>query len=142
MFELLANDRKLDILSYVADTDECTVAELKETLGLAHTTAHEYCRDLHAAGLLERKGGKPARYGPVEFHLQLSLSSIADVVESESETLEYVVETYGEGKIDDVIDVWEHVEAGDCTYREASETVGMAHMDFLRVAQELELLSR
>jgi len=25
VFELLANDRKLDILSYVADTDECTV---------------------------------------------------------------------------------------------------------------------
>ena len=47
-----------------------TVAELKEALGLGHTTAHEYCRDLHAADLLERKGRKIARYGRVEFYLQ------------------------------------------------------------------------
>lgn len=142
VFEQLANDRKLEILGYAAGRDEFSVAELKEELGLAHTTAHEYCRDLHGAGLLERESGKPARYAPVDFDLQLSLSSIADAVESESETIEYAVETYGEGCIDDVLDVWERVESGDLTYREASEAVGMAHADFLRVADELELLTR
>lgn len=142
VFEQLANDRKLEILSYAADRNEFSVAELKDDLELAHTTAHEYCRDLHAAGLLERESGKPARYAAVPFTLELSLSSIADAVESESETLEYAVETYGEGCIDDVIDVWDRVEAGELTYREASESVGMAHSDFLRVADELELLSR
>lgn len=142
VFEQLANDRKLEILGYVAGREEVTVSELKDELGLPHTTAHEYCRDLHATGFLVRKGGKPARYAPADFDLQLSLSSIADAVESESETLEYTIETYGEGSIDDVIDVWERVEAGELTYREASEEVGMAHVDFLRVAQELELLTR
>lgn len=142
VFEQLANGRKLEILGYAADREEFTVGELKDELGLAHTTAHEYCRDLHAAGFLTREGGKPARYAPVDFDLHLSLSSIADAVESESETLTYTVETYGEGSIDDVVDVWERVEAGELTYREASTDVGMAHADFLRVAQELELLTR
>lgn len=140
VFEQLANDRKLEILGYAADRDEFSVSDLKSDLGLAHTTAHEYCRELHAAGLLDRRGGKPATYAPVEFDLQLSLSSIADAVDSESETLEYVLETYGEGSIDDVLDVWERVEARELTYREASEAVGMTHVDFLRVAEELELL--
>ena len=142
VFEQLANDRKLEILSYAADHDEFSVAELREELELAHTTAHEYCRDLHAAGLLDREGGKPARYAAVPFTLELSLSSIATAVESESETLEYAIDTYGEGCIDDVLDVWERVEAGELTYREASESIGMAHADFLRVADELELLTR
>ncbi len=142
VFEQLANDQKLEILGYAADRDEFTVTELKADLEIAHTTAHEYCRDLHAAGLLERTGGKPARYAPIDFDLHLSLTSIADAIESESETIEYALETYGDDCIDDVLEVWKSVEAGERTYREASEAVGMAHADFLRVAQELELLTR
>lgn len=138
----LANDRKLDILAYAAEQSEFPVAELEEELGLAHTTAHEYCRDLQDAGLLERTGKKPATYAAVEFELNLSLSGIADALDAEAETVEYVRDRYGEGCIDEVLDVWERVEAGDLTYREASEAVGMDHADFLRIANELELLRR
>lgn len=142
VFEQLANDRKLEILGYAADHDRFAVSELTDELGLPHTTAHEYCRDLHAAGLLDRTQGKPAQYAAVDFDLHLSLDGIANAVETESETLEYVVETYGKGSIDEVIDVWERVEAGELTYREASASLEMAHADFLRVAAELELFDR
>jgi len=142
VFEQLANDRKLDILTYAAEHDQFSVADLKEAIGIPHSTAHEYCRDLHAAGLLHREQGKPARYAAVDFDIHLSLDAIADAVETESETLDYITDTYGEDSIDDVIDIWEHVETGELTYREASATVGMQHADFLRVAAELELLAR
>lgn len=142
MFEQLANDRKLDILGYAADRDEFTVAELKEELGLPHTTAHEYCRDLQAAGLLVRKREKPAAYAAAEFELHLSLDEIARSVASETETLDYTVERYGDDVVEDVLDVWERVEAGKLTYREASAAVEMEHADFLQVASELELLDR
>ncbi|MFC4986879.1 TrmB family transcriptional regulator [Saliphagus infecundisoli] len=118
------------------------MADLRADLELAHTTAHEYCRDLEAAGLLERTSGKPAEYAPVPFTIDLSLASIAEAVELESDTLDYAIETYGDDCIDAVLDVWDQVEADDLTYREASEEVGMAHADFLRVADELDLLSR
>jgi len=140
VFEQLANDRKLDILGYAADHEQFAVADLKTELGLPHTTAHEYCRDLHQAGLLRRDQGKPAQYAAVEFDIHLSLEAIADTVDAESETLDHIIGTYGEEIIDDVLDVWERVEAGDLTYREASATIEMQHADFLRVAAELELV--
>lgn len=142
VFEQLANDRKLDILTFAAEHEQFTVSELKEEIEIPHTTAHEYCRDLHAAGLLHREQGKPARYSVVEFDLHLSLEAIADAVETESQTLEYITDTYGEDSIDAVIDIWEEVETGKLTYREASATLGMQHADFLQVAAEMELLSR
>lgn len=142
VFEQLANDRKLDILGYAADHEQFAVADLKAELGLPHTTAHEYCRDLYQAGLLQRKQGKPAQYAAVEFDIHLSLEAIADAVATESEMLDHVADTYGEGIIDDVLDIWERVEAGELTYREASATIEMQHADFLRVAAELELLGR
>ncbi|WP_101298310.1 helix-turn-helix domain-containing protein [Halegenticoccus soli] len=142
VFEQLANDRKLDILTYAAEHDQFSVADLKEAIGIPHSTAHEYCRDLHAAGLLHREQGKPARYSAVEFDLHLSLDAIANAVETESETLGYITDTYGDDSIDAVIDIWERVEGGELTYREASATVGMQHADFLRAAAELELLAR
>ena len=142
VFEQLANDRKLDILTYAAEHEQFTVSELKDAIGIPHTTAHEYCRDLHTAGLLHREQGKPARYSVVDFDLHLSLDVIANAVETESETLEYITDTYGEDSIDAVIDIWEQVEGGELTYREASATLGMQHADFLQVAAELELLSR
>lgn len=142
VFEQLANDRKLDILSYAASRDEFTVGELKEELDLPHTTAHEYCRDLQAAGLLVREREKPAAYAAAEFELHLSLDEIAESVASETETLDYAVDRYGDGVVDDVLDAWERVEAGEFTYREASAAAGMEHADFLRVASELELLDR
>lgn len=137
--EQLANDRKLDILSYAAEHGQFTVLELKDDLDIPHTTAHEYCRDLLQAGLLRRVQEKPAAYAPVDFDIHLSLEEIASAVEAESETLDYVVAEYGEGIIDEVLDVWERVEAGEYTYREASAHVEMKHADFLRVAAELEL---
>lgn len=140
VFEQLANDRKLDILSYAADHGEFAVTDLKDDLGLPHTTAHQYCRELQAVGLLSREQGKPATYTAVEFDLQLSLATIADAVQSESETIDYATDQYGEDIIEEILDVWEHVETAELTYREASATIGMNHADFLRVAAELELL--
>ena len=142
VFEQLANDRKLDLLGYAADQGEFTVAALKADLGLPHTTAHEYCRELQAAGLLERKQGKPARYAAVDFEFHLSPELIATAVETESETLDYLVETYGQDSIESILDIWESVEEGELTYREASATLEMAHADFLRGAAELDLLER
>ena len=142
VFEQLANDRKLNILGYAAEHERFTVADLRSELELPHTTAHEYCRDLERAGLLRREQGKPAQYAAVEFDIHLSLEAIASAVEAESETLDYAIDTYGEGIVDDLLDVWERVEAGTLTYREASATLEMQHADFLRVAAELELLGR
>src|SRR5699024_11080148 len=93
VFEDLSNDRKLDILGYAPEQDEFTVAALKDDLSLPHSTAHEYCRDLQAAGLLERKQGKPARYAAVDFEFHLSPELIATAVDTESETLDYLVDT-------------------------------------------------
>lgn len=140
--EQLANDRKLDILSFAAEREAFTVAEVKEALDLPHTTAHDYCRDLRQAGLLRRVQEKPAAYAPVDFDIHLSLEGVATAVESEDATLDYIVAEYGDDIIDDVLDVWERVSAGDLTYREASAEVGMKHADFLRVASELELFER
>lgn len=140
--EQLANDRKLDILSFAAEHDEFTVTQLKGTLDLPHTTAHEYCRELHNAGLLERVQEKPAAYAPVDFDIHLSLEDIAAAVDTESATLDYAVDEYGEGIIDEVLDVWERVDDAELTYREASAHLEMAHADFLRVVSELELFGR
>lgn len=140
--EQLANDRKLDILSYAAEHDQFAVTDLKETLDLPHTTAHEYCRDLHQAGLLRRTQEKPAAYAPTNFDIRLSLEAIAAAVEAETETLDYAVSEYGEGIIDDVLAIWERVEAEDLTYREASARLDMKHTDFLRTAAELGLFER
>lgn len=140
--EQLANDRKLDILSYAAAHDRFTVAELKDALDLPHSTAHEYCRDLQRVGLLERVQDKPAEYAAIEFDIHLSLEEIAAAVDAEGQTLDYAVAQYGEDVIDDVLAVWERVEAGELTYREASAALGMDHADFLRVASELELFQR
>lgn len=140
--EQLANDRKLDILSYAADHERFTVTQLKDALGLPHTTAHEYCRDMQDAGLLRRVQEKPAAYAPANFDIHLSLEEIASAVDAESETLDYAVAEYGEGIIDEVLDSWERVEAGELTYREASGHLEMKHVDFLRVAAELELFER
>lgn len=140
--EQLANDRKLDILSFAAENEQFTVAEVKNALELPHTTAHEYCRDLHGAGLLRRVQEKPAAYAPVEFDIHLTLAEVASAVESESETLDYAVAEYGEGIIDEVLDIWERVDEGEFTYREASGRLDMSHTDFLRVASELELFER
>lgn len=140
--EQLANDRKLEILSFAAEHERFTVTQLKDTLALPHTTAHEYCRDLQQAGLLRRVQEKPAAYAPVNFDIHLSLEEIAAAVDAESETLDYAVTEYGDGIIDEVLDIWERVEAGELTYREASAQLEMAHADFLRVAAELELFER
>lgn len=140
--EQLANDRKLDILTYAADHERFTVAALKEALDLPHSTAHEYCRDLQQVGLLERVHEKPAEYAAVDFDIHLSLDGIASAVEAGDRTLDYAVERYGDEIIDDVLDVWERVDAGAYTYREASADLGMDHADFLRVATELELFER
>lgn len=140
--EQLANDRKLDILRYAADRGAFEVAELTDDLDLPHTTAHEYCRDLRDAGLLHRISEKPAAYAPLEFDIHLSLDEVAAAVESEHRTLDYATERYGDDVVDAVIDIWERVEAGELTYREASGMLDMQHADFLRVASELELLAR
>jgi len=140
--EQLANDRKLDILSYAAAHDQFTVTELKEALELPHSTAHEYCRDLQQVGLLERVRNKPAEYAKVDFDIRLSLDDIASAVEAEDQTLEYAVDRYGDDVVEDVLAVWERVDAGELTYREASAELGMDHADFLRVASELELFQR
>ena len=140
--EQLANDRKLEILSYAADRNQFTVTELKEKLDFPHTTAHEYCRDLQQAGLLERTQEKPAAYQAIEFDIRLSLNDIAAAVETETETLGYAREVYGEDVIEKILDIWERVETGELTYREASAKLGMDHADFLRIAAELELLGR
>ena len=142
VFEQLANDRKLDILSYAAAHEQFSVSDLKGALGIPHSTAHEYCRELHAAGLLHREQGKPARYSAVDFDFHLSLDAVATAVESESATIEYAIERYGEDVVDRLIAIWEQVEDGELTYREASATLGMQHVDFLQVASELELLAR
>lgn len=142
VFEQLSNDRKLAILRYAREHEEFTVTELKDDLELPHTTAHEYCRELQTAGLLARKQGKPARYGTVDFEIHLSLDAIATAVESESETLDYIIERYGDGSIEKVLDIWEEVDQGKLTYREASATLGMVHADFLRVAAELDLFEQ
>jgi predicted transcriptional regulator len=142
VFEQLANDRKLEILSYAADHEQFTVTALKDDLGLPHTTAHDYCRELHQAGLLQRNQMKPATYRAVDFDIHLSLDAIATAVETESETIDYMLETYSDGIIDELLDIWERVEAGELTYREASGTLDMQHADFLRLAAELELFNR
>lgn len=142
VFEQLANDRKLDILGYAAEQRRFSVADLKDEFGFPHTTAHEYCRDLAAAGLLRREKGKPAVYSPVEFDIHLSLDAISTAVTTESETVDYLLAEYGDGIIEEVLDIWERVEAGDLTYREASATLNMTHADFLRLAAELELFDR
>jgi predicted transcriptional regulator len=138
--EQLSNDRKLDILQFAAEREEFQVSELTDGLDIPHTTAHEYCRDLQQAGLLRRTREKPAAYAPVEFDIHLSLNGIAAAVEAENQTLAYATDRYGDDIVDDVLDVWERVEAGDRTYREASAELEMQHADFLRVAAELELL--
>lgn len=140
--EQLANDRKLEILSYAAGRGEFSVTDLREALDLPHSTAHEYCRDLQGAGLLQRVQEKPAAYAPVDFDIHLSIDDIASAVEKEDRTLAYAHERYGEDVVERVLDVWESVEAGDLTYREASARVEMDHADFLRVASELELFER
>lgn len=140
IFEQLANDRKLEILSYAADHGEFAVTDLKDDLWLPHTTAHQYCRELQAVGLLSREQGKPATYTAVEFDLQLSLATITEAVQSEAETIDYATDQYSEDIIEEILDVWEHVETAELTYREASATIRMDHADFLRVAAELELL--
>lgn len=139
--EQLANDRKLDILQYAADREQFKVTQLTDTLDIPHTTAHEYCRDLQRSGLLRRIQEKPAVYAPVEFDIHLSLEEIAAAVEAESQTLEYATDRYGDDIIDDVIAIWDRIEEGDLTYREASATLDMQHADFLRVASELDLLA-
>jgi hypothetical protein len=136
----LANDRKLDILRFAADREEFRVTELTDSLDLPRTTAHEYCRDLQGAGLLRRTQEKPAAYAPVDFDIHLSLEEIAAAVEAENQTIAYATDRYGDDIIDDVLDSWERVEAGDLTYREASAELDMQHADFLRVASELDLL--
>lgn len=138
--EQLANDRKLDILRFAAEQEQFQVIELTENLDIPHTTAHEYCRDLQQAGLLRRTQEKPAAYAPIEFDIHLSLNDIASAVEAENQTLAYATDQYGDDIVDDVLDIWERVEAGDLTYREASAELEMQHADFLRVAAELELL--
>ena len=138
----LANDRKLDILSFAADHEQFTVIDLKDALDLPHSTAHEYCRDLQQAGLLGRVQEKPATYRAVDFEVHLSIDDIAAAVETEDQTLEYAVERYGNEIIDEMLDVWERVEAGEYTYREASADLGIDHADFLRIAGELELFDR
>jgi len=140
--EQLANDRKLELLSFAADHDRFDVEAVKSELDLPHSTAHEYCRDLRSAGLLRRVKEKPAIYAPVEFDIHLSLAAIAEAVEADEETLEYAIAEYGEGIIDDILDVWERVDAGELTYREASATLEMKHADFLRIVAELELFER
>lgn len=138
--EQLANDRKLDILRYAADHEAFEVATLTDDLDLPHTTAHEYCRDLQRAGLLTRIGEKPAVYAAAEFDIHVSLDQIAAAVKAEGQTLTYATDRYGDDIVDDVIAVWDRIEAGDLTFREASASIGMEHADFLRVAAELELL--
>lgn len=142
VFEQLANDRKLDLLGYAAAQGEFTVTELKAELGFPHTTAHEYCRELQAAGLLERKQGKPARYAAVDFEFHLSPEVIATAVDTESETLDYLTDTYGQDSIEAILEIWPAVEQGELTYREASATLEMTHTDFLRGAAELDLFER
>ena len=139
--EQLANDRKLEILSYAADRERFTVSELKSALDIPHSTAHEYCRDLHGTGLLERVQEKPAAYAPVDFTFELSLDTIATAVDSETQTVEYATARYGDEIVDEVIDIWAEIDDGDLTFREASRELGMDHADFLRVASELKLLS-
>lgn len=138
--EQLANDRKLDMLRYAAENDAFDVAALRDDLDLPHTTAHEYCRDLQRAGLLRRVQDKPAVYEATEFDIHLSLDQIAAAVDAEGQTLAYATDRYGDDIIDDVLTVWNRVDAGELTYREASTSVGMEHADFLRLAAELELL--
>ncbi|WP_233737848.1 hypothetical protein [Halocatena pleomorpha] len=67
---------------------------------------------------------------------------IATAVETESETLDYLVNTYGQDSIDAILDIWDAVEDGELTYREASATVEIEHVDFLRGASELGLFER
>jgi len=138
--EQFANDRKLDILTYAAAHEEFTVTELKRELDLPHSTAHEYCRELHEAGLLDRLREKPATYAAVDFRIELSLDEIASAVEEESQTVEYATQRYGEDILDEIIALWDEIEAGELTYREASASLEMEHADFLRVASELDLL--
>jgi len=138
--EQLANDRKLDILRFAAEQEQFRVTALTERFDIPHTTADEYCRDLQRAGLLRRIEKKPAAYAPVGFDIHLSLNGIASAVEAENQTLAYATDQHGDDVIDDVLDIWERVEAGELTYREASAELQMEHADFLRVAAELELL--
>ena len=142
VFEQLANDRKLDILGYAGEQGQFTVSDLKDEFGFPHTTAHEYCRDLAAAGILHREKGKPAVYSPVDFDIRLSLDTISTAVTAESETVDYMLAEYSEDIIEEVIEIWDRVETGELTYREASATLEMRHADFLRLAAELELFDR
>lgn len=139
--EQLANDRKLEILTYAAAHEELTVTELKHELDLPHSTAHEYCRELHEAGLLDRLQEKPATYAAVDFRIELSLDEIASAVKEESQTLEYATQRYGAEILDEIVALWDEIEAGELTYREASASLEMEHADFLRVASELDLLN-
>ncbi|ERH03054.1 MAG: transcriptional regulator, partial [Halonotius sp. J07HN6] len=118
--EQLANDRKLEILTYAAAHKQLTVSELKRELDLPHSTAHEYCRELHEAGLLDRLQEKPATYAAVDFSIELSLDKIASAVKEESQTLEYVTQRYGAEILEEVVALWDEIESGELTYREAS----------------------
>ncbi|RJX50313.1 helix-turn-helix domain-containing protein [Halonotius pteroides] len=138
----LANDRKLNILTYAAAHEELTVSELKQDLDLPHSTAHEYCRELHEAGLLDRLQEKPATYAAVDFSIELSLDEVVSAVEEETQTLEYASQRYGDEILDEIMARWDEIEAGELTYREASASLKMDHADFLRVASELDLLNR
>lgn len=140
--EQLANDRKLEILGYAAEHGPFSVTDLKDEFGFPHTTAHEYCRDLATAGLLHREQGKPAVYSPVDFDIHLSLEAISMAVTAESETIDYMLAEYDDGVIEEIVEIWERVETGDLTYREASATLDMVHADFLRLAAELDLFDR
>lgn len=140
--EQLANDRKLDILTYAAAHEDLTVSELKQDLSIPHSTAHEYCRELHEAGLLDRLQEKPATYAAVDFRIELSLDEIVSAVEEENQTLEYATDRYGDEILDEIVALWDEIEAGELTYREASASLEMEHADFLRVASELDLLKR
>lgn len=82
------------------------------------------------------------RYAAVDFEFHLSPDLIATAIDTESETLEYLIDTYGQDSIEAILDIWEDVDQGELTYREASAMLEMAHADFLRGAAELDLFER
>ena len=139
--EQLANVRKLEVLAYTSETGEVPVSDLVDGLDLPPTTAHQYCRELAAVGLLERTAGKPARYRPVEFSVQLDPASIQAALSAEPDTVDLFRDRYGPDVVETLLDVWPGVEAGQLTYRQASREIGMDHADFLRLAEELDLMS-
>ncbi|UPM43033.1 hypothetical protein [Halocatena salina] len=91
---------------------------------------------------MERKQGKSARYAPVDFEFHLSPGVIATAVETESERLDYLVDTYGQDSIEAILDIRDAVEERELTYREASATVEIEHADFLWGVAELGLFER